>query len=496
MLPTPEEYGSRDSFELLVAAGKGYLAIDHRMLHALLDQPERTLPGIARFSRDAGRADLELDLTSDLLNLFAAMPSPEALPFLIQQIREAADEVLDEVSQAIVRIGSPAIEPLLALAEEMDVDGGYPDFLLASLGVRDDRILQRLLGVLSRETGEGAFLLGIYGDPAAAPALEAARAANPDAADAIHLALTSLKAPPVNPVEDEPFNIWALYPEIDEPFWIAMPEEERLEYLRTGKPIHRLWAAQSFIENDYTDEAVEALLDVAESDDDPRVRAAAWEALAPAIEEEPVSSAMLERIRDDAAPLIEQAALAVALAPVHGDDQHVRAAIERAYDDPATRREALAAMWPTRDQAYAPRFERHLEDPDPKVRYQAILGSGYLQIHSTAPLLEAMLMDPDWREEALFAYSMVAPGETTASGISKLLDHIRAAADGLDEEEESAVMAALDSRLHLNGLPAVFFKDEEEDEYDPIEPVRSVKVGRNEPCPCGSGKKYKKCCGK
>lgn len=26
-------------------------------------------------------------------------------------------------------------------------------------------------------------------------------------------------------------------------------------------------------------------------------------------------------------------------------------------------------------------------------------------------------------------------------------------------------------------------------------PVRSLKVGRNEPCPCGSGKKYKKCCG-
>ena len=26
-------------------------------------------------------------------------------------------------------------------------------------------------------------------------------------------------------------------------------------------------------------------------------------------------------------------------------------------------------------------------------------------------------------------------------------------------------------------------------------PVRSKKIGRNEPCPCGSGKKYKKCCG-
>jgi preprotein translocase subunit SecA len=27
------------------------------------------------------------------------------------------------------------------------------------------------------------------------------------------------------------------------------------------------------------------------------------------------------------------------------------------------------------------------------------------------------------------------------------------------------------------------------------QPVRSKKVGRNDPCPCGSGKKYKKCCG-
>lgn len=26
-------------------------------------------------------------------------------------------------------------------------------------------------------------------------------------------------------------------------------------------------------------------------------------------------------------------------------------------------------------------------------------------------------------------------------------------------------------------------------------PVRSNKIGRNEPCPCGSGRKYKKCCG-
>jgi uncharacterized protein YecA (UPF0149 family) len=30
-----------------------------------------------------------------------------------------------------------------------------------------------------------------------------------------------------------------------------------------------------------------------------------------------------------------------------------------------------------------------------------------------------------------------------------------------------------------------------------LEPIRrdKPKVGRNDPCPCGSGKKYKKCCG-
>ena len=33
---------------------------------------------------------------------------------------------------------------------------------------------------------------------------------------------------------------------------------------------------------------------------------------------------------------------------------------------------------------------------------------------------------------------------------------------------------------------------------DGINPHRKIqpKIGRNDPCPCGSGKKYKKCCGR
>ncbi|WP_226037449.1 SEC-C metal-binding domain-containing protein [Aquibacillus saliphilus] len=47
---------------------------------------------------------------------------------------------------------------------------------------------------------------------------------------------------------------------------------------------------------------------------------------------------------------------------------------------------------------------------------------------------------------------------------------------------------AKQERKYLNPLQATSHKHDE--------PNKTVKVGRNEPCPCGSGKKYKKCCGR
>ena len=39
--------------------------------------------------------------------------------------------------------------------------------------------------------------------------------------------------------------------------------------------------------------------------------------------------------------------------------------------------------------------------------------------------------------------------------------------------------------------------DDERRLIEPEQPYRApAKVGRNEPCPCGSGKKFKKCCGR
>jgi uncharacterized protein YecA (UPF0149 family) len=47
----------------------------------------------------------------------------------------------------------------------------------------------------------------------------------------------------------------------------------------------------------------------------------------------------------------------------------------------------------------------------------------------------------------------------------------------------------------LHGHNPVFFGEAEETAAEPAQPAPSGKVGRNDPCPCGSGKKFKKCCG-
>ena len=39
-------------------------------------------------------------------------------------------------------------------------------------------------------------------------------------------------------------------------------------------------------------------------------------------------------------------------------------------------------------------------------------------------------------------------------------------------------------------------REEIEKEYKESLQVHVEHIGRNDPCPCGSGKKYKKCCGK
>jgi len=72
---------------------------------------------------------------------------------------------------------------------------------------------------------------------------------------------------------------------------------------------------------------------------------------------------------------------------------------------------------------------------------------------------------------------------------------------GRDTEAE-AIRKRLDEAAALDARHAGHHHHHhhEEDHFVPehgIEPIRTgPKIGRNQPCPCGSGKKYKKCCGR
>jgi len=97
----------------------------------------------------------------------------------------------------------------------------------------------------------------------------------------------------------------------------------------------------------------------------------------------------------------------------------------------------------------------------------------------------------------------------------ELLDTIKnAKAQGLEVrhtegggEGDTEGMVEFIAKLKVHGQPmvhhekAVFRRENGawiyvDGEVNPKEPPRQVtKVGRNDPCPCGSGKKFKKCCG-
>jgi uncharacterized protein len=70
------------------------------------------------------------------------------------------------------------------------------------------------------------------------------------------------------------------------------------------------------------------------------------------------------------------------------------------------------------------------------------------------------------------------------------------APDDVAGQMTPAARAAIAERLPVTlQLIAAYWRAPER-KFPRQQPVRSVKVGRNEPCPCGSGLKFKRCCGR
>src|SRR5258708_15339608 len=225
-------------YRLLEAASQGYLGVDHRFLHAILDQPEKSIPDLVRFAAEDHDQDPVL-LDDQLLDIFRVLGTLEALPFYMKLVREDPAGIDDDLVEAIVQLRAASVDPLLELLKELDdgIAGDVP-FVLSVLRVRDDRILEALTKRLEYDPGDAAVCLEIYGDKKAIPALEAVLDEIPPS-DPRHNRIQSLITRLASHGESVPeilerFDIWELYPETDSPPLDVVSEADRLAMLEVG----------------------------------------------------------------------------------------------------------------------------------------------------------------------------------------------------------------------------------------------------------------------
>ncbi len=494
----PEGYAGVTAYRMLGAAARGYISADHRFLHAVLDRPEESIPDLVRFASEDHSDDL-MDLDPLLIDLFRALGTPEALPFFVSVIRRNTGDVPDDLVEGVVKLGAAALDPLLGLLDELDpADAGDVPFVLGALRVRDARVLEALTRRLENDPQDAALCLEIYGDPAAIPALEAALARisadDPRSRAPIQAVIESLSAPgEALPESNEPFDIWALYPQEAAPDFAALEDEDRLAMLQAGSAKLRADVALSYQGTELSDAARARLIQLAKTDPDATVRGACWEAFGELDDEPELHDAMLQVLANPQAPIEEKGGAAVGLAE-QSDDPAVYDAILSLYQDPRGRAKALKAMARSFDKRFAEYPPMHLDDPDSAVKTQAIWGVGYLGLASEAPRLVELFEDDEFRTDALFAYALSVPGETSPVRVRGLMKKVEEAAGEFREDEEDLVRIALDQRLMLHGKSPVFFPDEaEQEESETV--IAAPKPGRNDMCSCGSGKKYKKCHG-
>ncbi len=524
----PGRYHEIPVIDLLRAAAHGWIGVDQRLVKSILERGEAGMTEVLEFSReprDQTGSEPRVYIDPLLVDLFRHSPQPAAVDYFIDLIRREPDDVDDQLIQALLPLGERAVDGLLKLYEELgEEQGSDVAFVLAGLRIRDPRVLNVLLDRLEFDAADGAFCLGLYGDAAAKPALEKmlaevqAEAAGTDAApgdataeeakeDAkeeaalqreIAFAIESLDAPEPE-YKPEPFDILAEYPKEQLPEFDVLSDAERTELLTSSEAAVRAEAAYSFFNNEITPKVRASLLAMARNDSDGAVRGRAWASLADAAEDKSIRAEMVAILKDQSRPVEERGGAAVGLYGF-ADEAEAQHGIEALYEEGGkARAKALEAMWRSLWKPYGRFFAPHLEDKDPAILHQALRGAGYFRLTAQADKIAKYLENDDFREDALFAYALALPGETTrgrARGILRKIDSITP----LDAGEIRLVKFAIDERLRLHGVAPVFEAEsgmgEELEVVPEPPPAVSTPPGRNDPCPCGSGKKFKKCHGK
>jgi HEAT repeat protein len=457
--PDPNQLSETAPAAILDAIAHGRLGLDHRALKALLAQPNETVPAVLAFG-NGNRTDDIVDLQPELVALIRHFHAKGGLPMLMKMIQEEGPELPDELVETVVSFGPDALEPLLTLHSELDeTDASEVAFMLASLGVRDERIFNLLVDHLQYDARDGAFLLGLYGHTEALPKLEALLAElKPEEKEVRQEVLDAIEqinsGKPAEAREDE-FDIFELYPDEESLPVELLTEDERIELLDHALPSLRAAAAHSFFNRELEQDVKRKLLHLGETDADVEVRARAWETLMDATDDAAVVEAMLKVMRNQETPIEERAGVLVGLSP-EADRNEVRQAMEQLYRLPEGRSKALEAMWRSVHPSFRDYFPKHLSDPDLETRRNAIWGVGYHSIRSEMDTLRGFFEDDELRMDALFAYAMTLPGDVTPARMKAMLSRVEKDAKGLSEEEEVLVMAALDERLVLTGKKPYF----------------------------------------
>lgn len=501
----PEQYDQTTALELLRHAEQGRIGFDQRLLRSLLARPDETLDALEQLAAGPGE-EAVVDLTEQIFDLYRAYRSPRALPFYLDLLKHSRDGVPDELVEALAELGGPAVEPLLEAYEEAGEDE-RPDvlFVLASVGVSHPRLRALIEQALEVDPYEGALCASLCGDKELLPALRKALAELEAVEEhrherkALEEAIEALEAAGGPREEPAPFDILKLYPERALPLFDFLPPEETAGYLDHPDPAWRARAAESLADEEISDAVRGRLLRAAREDAEAAVRGAAMRGLATRSSEAEVSAHLISVLRDGSRPAEERMGALLALAsPDAGEEFH--SAVVEAYHRDDMRAAAVEAMWRTLDRRYLGRIREALKSADVDVARAAIHAVGALPAEDLAFELAPFFEHEGLREAALFSYALAVRHDTTPKSVRRLFEKIAERAGGLSADEEEVVARALDARLEREGFRPVFYPDEE-DPADggtdlPPAAVPAGKTGRNEPCPCGSGKKYKKCCGR
>ena len=84
--------------------------------------------------------------------------------------------------------------------------------------------------------------------------------------------------------------------------------------------------------------------------------------------------------------------------------------------------------------------------------------------------------------------------EDVAQAVSVMMTLAEIARGESELSQEAIDRLTLEAPDLIPGLVEMLNEWRVENYSDPITPPQTAKTGRNDPCPCGSGKKYKKCC--